>query len=616
LTNSAANSLPTARNSATGRLAQIIAKKLIYIRVSTSQGSFPGRKLIFSLLAGKGGPITRSVGWLGALFLGIAICGTAHGQSMTTYHGSPDRSGNFIVPTLSWERARSIHLDPSFHPRFAGHLYAQPLYWRPPGSAAGQLLVATEDDNVYMIDAGSGREVWARSLGRPVSLSTQPCGNIDPLGVTGTPVIDEATEGVVLDAMVADASGPHHRVFALALKDGAPLPGWPVDVAGALAAQGQRFGARYQNQRGALAVLDGRVYLPYGGHYGDCGDYRGWVVGIRLANPRDIVSWSTRGPGGGIWAPGGIASDGRSLYVATGNTSDASTWSDGEAIFRIAPDLRRDDRPQNFFAPADWRALDARDADLGGTNPLPLDVPSIGGSAALLLALGKDARADRDRLGGIGGSLVSEVVSTRPIRTAPASYPVADGVLVAFQGPGAHCPGPNRDNALTVLKVRAGPPPALAAAWCGALRGEGAPIVTTTDGRANPIVWILGAEGDDRLHGYRGDTGEPLFAGGGREDAMTGLRTSRVCWRPAIGSMWVPTAGSTPSPFDAAVAPALVRHETACQPGSEDHYNGCRDWARRTLSNHCHARARSDSGYGSRPDTRRYRARCARPCRG
>jgi len=36
-------------------------------------------------------------------------------------------------------------------------------------------------------------------------------------------------------------------------------------------------------------------------------------------------------------------------------------------------------------------------------------------------------------------------------------------------------------------------------------------------------VWILGAEGDGRLHGFRGDTGEPLF-GGGPQDAMTGLR--------------------------------------------------------------------------------------------
>jgi PQQ enzyme repeat len=504
----------------------------MYINFLKLRGRFSTLKSIFPLLSGKhgrvsGDPIPRRRSWLGALLLGITILGTAQGQSVVTYHGNAGRSGNFTMPALTWERARNIHLDPSFRPLISGHLYAQPLYWRPPGSASGQLLVATEDNNVYAIDAGSGREIWVRSLGPPVPLSTLSCGNIDPLGITGTPVIDEASQAIYVAAMVRDAAGPHHRVFALSLKEGSPLPGWPVDVAELLAVHGQRFNTRDQNQRGALAIFDGHVYVPYGGHYGDCGDYHGWVVGIGLRNPGDVVSWSTRGRGGGIWAPGGIASDGRSLFVATGNTIDVSTWSDGEAVFRLAPDLRRRDQPEDFFTPTDWRTLDSRDADLGGTNPLPLDVPAADGSAALVLALGKDARAyllDRNRLGGFGGGLASEIVATRPIRTAPAAYPAGEGIYVAFQGPGARCPASRRPGALTVLQIRAGSPPTLVTGWCGALLGEGSPIVTTTDGRASPIVWILGAEGDDRLHGYRGDTGEVLFDGGGPGDAMTGLR--------------------------------------------------------------------------------------------
>jgi hypothetical protein len=114
-------------------------------------------------------------------------------------------------------------------------------------------------------------------------------------------------------------------------------------------------------------------------------------------------------------------------------------------------------------------------------------------------------------------------------------------VYVAFQGRGADCPTPRRDNDLTVLKIRGGSPPSITTAWCGTFRGEGSPVVTTTDGHSNPIVWILGAEeterqrsyptawilgakGDERLHGYRGDTGEPLFTGGEAGDAMAGLR--------------------------------------------------------------------------------------------
>jgi outer membrane protein assembly factor BamB len=389
------------------------------------------------------------------------------------------------------------------------------------------LIVATENDEVHAIDAKSGSQLWTRSLGRPVTLSTQPCGNIDPLGITGTPVIDEASQAVYLGATIGDASGAHHRVFALSLKDGAPLPGWPIDVAEALAAHGQHFNTRFQNQRGALAILGGRVYVPYGGHYGDCGDYLGWVVGLSLRDPRDIVSWSTRGRGGGIWAPGGISSDGRALFVATGNSIGTSTWSDGEAVFRLMPDLRHEERSQDFFAPSDWRALDERDADLGGSNPLPLNVSTGAGSKLLVLALGKDARGyllDGNNLGGIGGSLASAVVSTRSIRTAPAGYPAADGVFVAFEGPGANCPTSRSGGNLTVLHIRAGSPPSLDTAWCGAFKGEGSPIVTTADGRANPIVWIVGAEGDGLLHGFRGDTGEPLFTGGGSANAMTGLR--------------------------------------------------------------------------------------------
>jgi hypothetical protein len=56
------------------------------------------------------------------------------------------------------------------------------------------------------------------------------------------------------------------------------------------------------------------------------------------------------------------------------------------------------------------------------------------------------------------------------------------------------------------------------------MNGGGAPIVTTTDGTSEPIVWAAGAEGDDRLHGFRGDNGEELFSGRASGDGMSGLR--------------------------------------------------------------------------------------------
>jgi hypothetical protein len=140
-----------------------------------------------------------------------------------------------------------------------------------------------------------------------------------------------------------------------------------------------------------------------------------------------------------------------------------------------------------------------------------------------MLALGKDRKAyllDRNNLGGIGGQLAETTVSQSLILTSPAAYPAGDGLFVAFQAPGTQCPNSGAGNGLTVLQIKAGSPPTMTTAWCGALRGRGAAMVTTTDGHSNPIVWILGAEGDDRLHGFKGDTGEELFA----SDALAGLR--------------------------------------------------------------------------------------------
>ena len=448
-------------------------------------------------------------------------------QDVLEHHGNGARSGLFAVPGLTWDRARDLRRDPNFHAEVAGPVYAQPLYWRFPGSTKALLLVATEQNLVYALDAETGARTWKTSLGSPVPRSSLPCGDIDPLGITGTPVIDERSQAMYLDAMVTGPSGaaPRHLIFALSLKDGSVLSGWPIDVEAALKASGRTFNSATQNQRGALTVVGGTVYVPYGGHFGDCGDYRGWVVAVSLSPPHGVHSWSTRARGGGIWAPGGLSADSRGIYVATGNTIGTRTWSDGEAVIHLSRDLTFSGKPRDFFAPSNWQELDARDADLGGTDPLLVSLPGATPSE-LVLALGKDGNAyllDRQNLGGIGGSILVKKVSSDAIRTAPAYFSWASEVFVAFAGRGVDCPGTTRGD-LTVLRIAAGSPPALSVAWCAEERGRGSPIVTTTDGRANPIVWAVGAEGDNRLHGFRGDTGAVIFSGGGTAEAMGQVR--------------------------------------------------------------------------------------------
>ena len=462
---------------------------------------------------------------LGLMFSGCPAAADAPTVSVTTYHNSSDRSGRSLIPGLTWDRARRVHLDPSFRTQITGHIYAEPLYWRPPGSGAGLLIVATEDDIVFALDAATGATRWRAVLGSPVPRSSLSCGNIDPLGITGTPVINERSQTLYVDAVVGQRDGPQHMVFGLSLRDGSVLPGFPLNVSEVLRAKGLHFNARDQNERGALIIAGGRVYVPYGGHFGDCGDYHGAVVGISLDDPKDVIGWETRGAGGGIWAPGGISFADQSLFVATGNTLNAKGWADGEAIIRLSLDLKTSDRPMDYFAPRNWRELDGQDSDLGGTNPLPLNVPSSGGTVPLLLALGKDGKAylvDRRNLGGIGGALVEVMVSSRPIRTSPAAFLSGDGMLVALAGDGVSCPNKADNSGLIVLKVNAAPRPGIATAWCGSVQGAGAPIVTTSDeSGADPIVWIVGAEGDHRLHGFRGNTGEPLTSPGER---LEGLR--------------------------------------------------------------------------------------------
>jgi len=67
------------------------------------------------------------------------------------YHGSPNRNGIYVMPGLTWERARGIHLDTSFDGHIDGHTYTQPLSWQSPKTHRQLLLTATEQDVVYAL---------------------------------------------------------------------------------------------------------------------------------------------------------------------------------------------------------------------------------------------------------------------------------------------------------------------------------------------------------------------------------------------------------------------------------------------------------------------------------
>jgi hypothetical protein len=442
--------------------------------------------------------------------------------------------------------AHPLKLDSTFNPTITGNVYAQPLYIAPgPPGYAEAFVVATEGtmaggNHVTVIDPTTGTAIWDKAYGTPVTGGLM-CGNITPLGITGTPIIDPASRTIYFDAMDSSSGAPKHMIHAVSLDNmGAEVAGWPIDVD----AKVSGFDSSVHNERGALALLNGVLYVPYGGMNGDCGTYYGWVIGVNVATPTSITSFATGSKfpmgatgsdKGGIWGVGGVASDGvSSLFVSTGNTQNAgTTWSGGEAILRLgSPGPTFSNVAANEFYPMLWPSWDSTDWDLGGANPVVFDLPGgDAGTMRLVAALGKDGNLyllNRDNLGGADGSLSKTMIATGEAQTyygnlnaASAVYTTSKGTYLAFHAninnnTTAHVVGCSNMGNLGVVQIVPGNPPTPRFAWCsaeGATVGAtvnplGSPMVTTTGG-GDVIVW----DANDHLYGYDGDTGAKVFDG-------------------------------------------------------------------------------------------------------
>jgi hypothetical protein len=327
-----------------------------------------------------------------AVLLGLALvaCGGASGQgsqrtgatagTTTVATGPPGRAartGAWTTYGGSAARAGVVAGAPSsprLHRRFTrsvdGEIYAQPLI------AGGRIYVATENNTVYAFTTG-GRLVWRRHLGAPVPGGDLPCGNIDPSGITGTPVI----AGGRLFAVAFLRSGHAHVLFGLRVDTGRVAVRANVDPPNRLAEQA----------RGALLATNGRVYVPFGGLFGDCGPYRGYVVSTTQDGGRRTI-YRNPASQAGIWAPGGISAQSGTLLVSTGNGGGAG-FAYQNSVVRLSSGLRR----VAFWAPRNWRQLSSGDVDLGSLAPLPV-------SGGRVFQVGKQGVAYllNPALGGIG----------------------------------------------------------------------------------------------------------------------------------------------------------------------------------------------------------------------
>jgi hypothetical protein len=463
-------------------------------------------------------------------------------------HAHVTRDGMYVQPTFTKTEAATFHRDTTMAPTVVqGAVYAQPLYVQNGPGGKGVFIVVTAMNNVYALSETDGSQVWMRNIGPAPSRSGAGCGNITPLGIIGTPAIDLASRTMFLDAAVGAtataASIKTHEIHAVSIDDGTEKTGFPIDTS-TLSVDGITFNPVVQNQRGALLIVNGTLYVPFGGHAGDCGQYRGWVMGVPLTNPAGAQAFATMAKAGGIWAVGGPSSDGTDVFATTGNTYDIgqspppTIWGQGDTVLRFHGLPALSNATTDYFYPSNWANLDVSDGDLGGTGAVPIDVPGATPSA-LMVALGKNGVAyllNRANLGGkgtgngtTGEGLASKLVAATAatsttgasIMNAPSSYKTASGSYVVFNttGVGAGCATGSGN--LVALKIGAASPPTITVAWCASMTGRGSPIVTTTDGTANAVVWAFDSSAN-RLRGFDGDTGATVFAGGGTGDTAAG----------------------------------------------------------------------------------------------
>ncbi|MGA8521392.1 MAG: PQQ-binding-like beta-propeller repeat protein, partial [Pseudonocardiaceae bacterium] len=352
-----------------------------------------------------------------------------------TYHHDNARTG------VAGQLAPLGTLRPAWQAKLDGAVYGQPLV------IGDRVIAATEHNTVYALNAADGHVLWSASLGTPVNGSDLPCGNIDPLGITGTPAYDQAT-GLIF--VVAETEGGRHTLAGVDLASGA------VTLRRALPPpKGDEIA---HQQRSALTVLDGWVFVAYGGLYGDCGNYIGSVVAAPTTGTGALRSYAVPTPReGGIWAPGGAAVGNGQLFYAVGNGESTQDYDHSDSVLALTPQLTLADS----FSPAQWMADNAADLDLGSMSPAVL-----GDRVLTVGKRGVGYLLDAARLGGIGGQLTRTPVCQAfggPSVTGSTVYiPCTDSTRAVDLDPGGG------------LRVR----------WTASVPADGSPVV------GGGAVWV------------------------------------------------------------------------------------------------------------------------------
>jgi len=382
---------------------------------------------------------------------------SASEPSWTVYHSSTAGSGVAAAAVTSVTLSSPAWTSPALD----GQLYGEPL------ASGGRIFVATENDTVYALSATNGAVEWSSHVGSPVPSGSLPCGNISPsVGITGTPVIDEARSELFAVADELVNGSPAHELVGLNTATGKTELTQDVDPTGSTPAA--------LLQRTGLTLNAGRVVFGYGGNYGDCGSYRGWVVSVpETGGTRaDFAVDSATGESqGAIWMGGAapVVDASGNVWVTAGNGSVTSTnhaYDNSDSVLELSPSLTL----LQYFAPSSWATNNASDLDLSTAPALLADgqVVAAGKSRIVYLLNGST-------LGGIGGQEAS--------LPSGCGDDISGGVAV--EGSTVYLPCLSG----TIAVQASASPAGLRLLWRSS-EGGGPPIV------AAGLVWTIGQNGD------------------------------------------------------------------------------------------------------------------------
>ncbi|MGZ6973572.1 MAG: Ig-like domain-containing protein [Acidimicrobiia bacterium] len=334
-----------------------------------------------SLRGSAGGPTAAMrVRWAVGLALFALIASSC---GVFTHGGNTGRTAWYADQTgLTPQLVSGGTFGQMFQSPVDGQVYAQPVI------SNGTVLVATEKNNIYGIDAITGARSWSRNVGVPWNPNDVACADLTPsVGITSTPTIDPVTNtAYFFDKTYASGTTGPAAWFAHAIDvgTGAERAGFPVRIQGTAANDpGKVFNATDALQRTGLLLLNGVVYAGFGGHC-DHQPYSGWVVGLSTTGAIRTMWTSAPGDTGaaGIWqSGGGLIEDGPdSIILATGNGSTNVTArpgsqpgsSLGQAVVRLKVQPDGSLQAVDFFSPYDADTLDTWDADLASGGPVML----------------------------------------------------------------------------------------------------------------------------------------------------------------------------------------------------------------------------------------------------